>query len=247
MSWWVRGATGLTRTAGAIPILIEAEHYPWPTTRQAGPGWVRQVARPSTATPFVGGGCKTCAMSNLTAASTAEAHRILAARFAALIDGVTDWDVPTPVKEWTAGDVVDHLAWLPGMLGSMGVTLDVPAEGDRAQRFAAQTTAVQDVLEAPDADRVVDTGVMGPMPLSQIISQFYNFDLFAHGWDLARATGQDDALDEEVAAGTLAAMRPNSEMLQASGQFGPPQPVADGAPMGEQLMAFLGRDPNWRP
>lgn len=186
-------------------------------------------------------------MTTLIEATTADRHRILADRFAALIDGVRDWDAPTPVKEWTAGDAVDHLAWLPGMLAGMGVTLDVPAGGDRAQRFGAQTRAVQALLDAPDADRVIDTGMMGELPLSQVIDLFYNFDLYAHAWDLARATGQDTVTDEAYALGALEGMSAMGPSLQASGQFGAPQPVADDAPADERLMAFLGRDPNWRP
>ncbi|NHB84556.1 hypothetical protein G7085_07850 [Tessaracoccus sp. HDW20] len=45
-------------------------------------------------------------------------HAELAARFAAIAEGVTDWDALTPVPEWRARDVVTHLVtWLPGFLG----------------------------------------------------------------------------------------------------------------------------------
>jgi hypothetical protein len=35
--------------------------------------------------------------------------------------------------------------------------------------------------------------------------------------------------------------------LEASGQFGPPQPVGDDAPIQQRLIALLGRDPQWSP
>ena len=57
-----------------------------------------------------------------------------------------------------------------------------------------------------EADRVIDTQVFGVMPLSVVIDQFYNFDLFAHAWDLAKASGQDASLDEDYAAGAYAGM-----------------------------------------
>ncbi|MEZ5230509.1 MAG: maleylpyruvate isomerase N-terminal domain-containing protein, partial [Acidimicrobiales bacterium] len=48
----------------------------------------------------------------------------IADRFGAVVDSVNDWDAPTPVPEWRARDIVDHLTtWLPGLLGSCGVEI----------------------------------------------------------------------------------------------------------------------------
>ena len=49
--------------------------------------------------------------------SIPERYRAAAAAFTDRVQGTTDWDVPTPVKEWHARDIVGHLAWLPGMIG----------------------------------------------------------------------------------------------------------------------------------
>jgi hypothetical protein len=37
------------------------------------------------------------------------------------------------------------------------------------------------------------------------------------------------------------------QLLRDSGQFGPAVPVAHGASAQDKLMAFIGRDPAWRP
>ena len=181
-------------------------------------------------------------MSTLTDATPAERHAIVLE----LADGVRDWSAPTPVKEWVAQDVVEHLGWLPGMLGGMGVQLDVPALAqDPVARLRAQSAAVQALLESPEADRVLETSWFGSRPLSWVINNFYTFDVFAHGWDLARSSGQDAELDEDYAEQARAGMAAMGSSLQESGQFGTPQPVADDAPAGERLMALMGRDPNW--
>lgn len=184
-------------------------------------------------------------MSELTEATVAERHRILSDRFLGLAEGVQDWDGQTPVKEWRNRDVVEHLGWLPEMLAGMGVTLDVPRHDDPVEQLRAQTSAVQELLDGPEADRVVDTHMMGQMPLSQVVDQFYNFDLFAHAWDLAKGSGQDIDLDEEYAAGAHQGMSAMGPALHASGQFGQPQPVADDAPAADRLIALIGRDPAW--
>lgn len=185
-------------------------------------------------------------MSELTDATVAERHRLLADQFLSVAEGVQDWDAQTPVKEWTNRDVVEHLGWLPEMLAGMGVTLDVPRRDDPVEQLRAQTAVVQDLLDGPDADRVVETGMMGQLPLAQVIDQFYNFDLFAHAWDLAKGSGQQIELDEEYAAGAHRGMSAMGPALQESGQFGPPQPVADDASAQDRLIALIGRDPGWR-
>ena len=69
-------------------------------------------------------------------------HRERAARFAAVIDGVTDWAAPTPVKEWTARDVVAHLtSWFPEFLAAGGVSIPAGRPDDPRGSWARQTAA----------------------------------------------------------------------------------------------------------
>jgi hypothetical protein len=68
-----------------------------------------------------------------------------------------------------------------------------------------------------------------------------------HAWDLARASGQEDMLDADEAARLFEGMLPIDEMLRQSGQYGPRIAVPDDAPAVDRLMAFIGRDPAWRP
>lgn len=183
--------------------------------------------------------------------SLAEQHRAHAARFTALVDGTTDWEAPTPVAEWKARDVVRHLVeWLPGLLASGGeVTIAAgPAVDDPASSWAHQRDAVQAILDDPAAAAAAFTSPMtGDTTVGAVLGQFYVPDIYMHAWDLARATGQDDSLDEELSAEMLAGMSTIEDVLRASGQFGTRQPVADDASATEQLMAFIGRDPGWRP
>ena len=74
---------------------------------------------------------------------------------------------------------------------------------------------------------------------------FATVDTFAHGWDLAKATGQSTDLDLELAAQLLAfchAALPDSfRGPDGEAPFGPQVSVAGGASMADQLAAFLGR------
>ncbi|WP_327250258.1 TIGR03086 family metal-binding protein [Streptomyces sp. NBC_01244] len=71
-------------------------------------------------------------------------------------------------------------------------------------------------------------------------------ELVIHGWDLARATGQEYAPDQ-------AALQTSYGFLLASveeegdngGIFGPAVPVPDEAPLLDRAVGLSGRDPSW--
>jgi len=73
------------------------------------------------------------------------------------------------------------------------------------------------------------------------------YDLLAHGWDIARATGQAVELPDDVAEQSLAFVRTQLTDEARPGRFDPAQPVADHAPAIERLVAFLGRPVNTQP
>ena len=182
--------------------------------------------------------------------SAAARHREDAAAFTTVVDGVTDWEAPAPVDGWTARDVVEHLVtWLPGFLAGGGEDLERADSRatDPAVAWASHRDAVQALLEAPDADRPFTHPEIGTHPLDQALAQFYVPDVFMHTWDLARASDQDVALDEERCAALLEGMAPVEQMLRASGQYGPAVPVRADAPVQDRLVAFIGRDPAWVP
>jgi uncharacterized protein (TIGR03086 family) len=67
------------------------------------------------------------------------------------------------------------------------------------------------------------------------------YDLLAHGWDLAQATGQPARLPDDIAEQALIFAREQLRDQARSGRFGPVQAVSDDASAIERLAAFLGR------
>jgi uncharacterized protein (TIGR03086 family) len=180
-------------------------------------------------------------------------HRRIAGAFSERVAAVgTHWDDPTPVPEWTVRDIVRHLVeWLPGFLAS-GSTVRLPAgpsvDHDPVGAWRAHCAAVQAVLDDPaTAGELLANPHIGELPVADAIARFYTPDVFMHTWDLARATGQDDGLDADTCEAMLAGLQPIDQLLRDSGQYGPRMPVADDASAVDRLMAFIGRDPDWRP
>jgi uncharacterized protein (TIGR03086 family) len=73
-------------------------------------------------------------------------------------------------------------------------------------------------------------------------------ELVMHGWDLARATGQEFHPDGAAlqAAYDFAAQIPDVPEARG-GLFGPRVPVADDAPLLDRALGLAGRDPAWMP
>jgi len=180
----------------------------------------------------------------------AERHRQICRGFTDRVRGARSWDGPAPVAGWTARDVVRHLTeWLPPFLAA-GSDIRLPAgpsvDDDPVAAWQTHRDAVQALLDDPaTADRVLSNRHTGELPLDRAIDQFYTADVFMHTWDLARATGQDDRLDQDFCADLLAGMEPMEELIRSSGQFGPRVPVKEHADSQTRLLGFIGRDPEW--
>ncbi|WP_406070101.1 TIGR03086 family metal-binding protein [Micromonospora sp. NBC_01638] len=182
----------------------------------------------------------------------AERHREIGRVFTDRVRGTRSWDVPSPVAEWTARDVVRHLTeWFPSFLAA-GSGIQLPAgpsvDDDPVGAWQTQCDAVQALLDDPaTADLVLSNRHIGEVPLDRAIEQFYTADVFMHTWDLARATGQDDRLDSDFCVELLAGMEPIEQVMRSSGQYGARVPVKDDADAQTKMLGFIGRDPNWTP
>lgn len=169
-------------------------------------------------------------------------------RFSTILAAVDGrWDAPTPCDEWTVGDVVRHVIeterdfLVRHELAAPDATADLePAQAWEQHRRVALEALSRDGI----AERAFD-GYFGPTTIGETLADFYGWDLAVHGWDIARATGQDGSITADE-ADTLARIAATwGEALHSEGVCRPARPVADDAGAVERLLAMLGRDPDW--
>jgi uncharacterized protein (TIGR03086 family) len=181
-------------------------------------------------------------------APVAERYRRLAATLTERVAAVPDdaWSRPSPCEGWTARDLVGHLIDVHGrFLGLVGRELvDHPSVADDP---LAAWSAVRDQLQADldDPARAAEEydGRFGRSSFAAAVDGFVCFDLVVHGWDLARATGQDDTIgpDEVERIGAMVtAMGPT--MLENGVIQQPVDPPPDASPQ-DRLLCALGRRP----
>lgn len=183
--------------------------------------------------------------------TAADRFRTAAERFSTLVGGTTDWSAPTPVDQWRARDVVEHLTtWLPGMLAGCGVALDPgpSAQDDPAAAWEHVRGQVHFLLDDPGrAGQEVTQEHLGTLPLERLVDTYYTPDVVMHSWDLARSSGQDDTIDPDFVREAHAGMLSMEPMIRGSGQYGEQHPEPEGASEQERFLAFIGRDPRWSP
>jgi uncharacterized protein (TIGR03086 family) len=173
------------------------------------------------------------------------------ARAAALIAAVPAdrYDAPTPCPEMDVRALMNHMVAGNLMFAktARGEDLDVSVFGedhlgdDAAAAYRASAATALDAWQRPGV--MDETLGFGGMP-GQVVVRLHVTEELVHGWDLARSTGQDATIDAAAGERALAAMQQvPTQMLRSGAGFGAEVPVADDAPAGARLVAFLGRDP----
>ena len=168
------------------------------------------------------------------------------------------WFNQSPCEAWTARDVVDHIVSMHGymlrpvdrVLSSAPTVADDPLGA-----FKAARADVEAVLDDPQlADMECDTPA-GRMTVERQIDEVVSDDLVLHGWDLARATGQDGTMAPEdvdrlwrittaIPADLMEKYRTPGAFGPGVEVFGPEVKVPEDAPLQDRLLGLIGRDPN---
>lgn len=161
---------------------------------------------------------------------------------------VDQWLDPTPCDEWDVCRVVEHLIGMNQVFAAMLAGEAAPQRGDEpavdglATAFRETSAALVRAFEQPG---VLERSFVSPMGSATGAErlQIRLYDLLAHGWDIARATGQPVRLPENAAEDALRFVRGQLSDEARPGRFKPAEPPRDDAPAIDRLVAFLGRQP----
>lgn len=164
-----------------------------------------------------------------------------------------DWQRPTPCSEWDVRALVNHVV-------GANVRYQLLLHGAPTEQIEA-TRAVDHLGDDPlgsfvtTADRVVacfrEDGalerivhhVTGERRGRELMSMRI-LDAAVHGWDLARAIGADESLDDELVA-FLLTYTAGLDLGPLQGAFAPADAdVVPAASAQDQLLHRLGRHPN---
>jgi len=162
--------------------------------------------------------------------------------------------LPTPCDSWDVRALLNHLLgtlalgqallsasppsvpMAPGELPAGDLVGDDPHKAYRLGVEALLQAASGDAFERAHATP------LGDMP-GAILGGFTTLDILVHGWDLALATGQPTALDDNLAESVLAFARQTITADTRAPRIGPEIAVPADATATDRLVAYLGRRP----
>jgi uncharacterized protein (TIGR03086 family) len=203
-------------------------------------------------------------MSKATDSGRAEAARVestalldrAASATAQMIEGIDAerWHDATPCEEMDVLALVEHMVTGLDQFAGVGfgrplVDPTDPQPGpsltpeSSLASYRSAADQMHDAWARPGAVEKSYDMPWGTTPGTALVD-FMVIEEVTHGWDLARATGQHCALDDDLVAATLdRAHQYDGPMIRVPEMFGPEVSVPDTAPLVDRLAGFLGRRP----
>ena len=163
----------------------------------------------------------------------------------------------TPCSEWDVHGLINHLIggleFAAGSMAGNPPNIQLAAavsshigEHDASNLSQAYRDEVDRVLELasqPGTLEKVASTPFGDMPMSQFLVGTW-LDQFIHCWDLAKATGQDTTLEQELVDFAFPMLKSGfADMGRGAGFIAPEIALPDGVSRQDQMMAYMGRQP----
>jgi len=177
------------------------------------------------------------------------AFRLARREFQQRLDGVGDeqWTDPTPCSEWDVSALVQHLidgdtfAALLLHGSSLHDAIEALVSETDPRDFGTEADALDEAFAGAEPGLTVDHPV-GVIPLEDFL-EFRSADYAGHAWDLARATGQPEALDTRLIEHLWARSEARVDMFATSEHFGGGTGQTGLASLQDRWLDRIGRRP----
>jgi uncharacterized protein (TIGR03086 family) len=150
-------------------------------------------------------------------------------------------DDTTPCDQWDVRTLLDHMIDTQNFFSAMARGEDPAMPGPKPPSVVgddpveAYDQARQETLRAHGEPGALDK--TGPLLGIAVCDQLI------HGWDLAKATGQDATMPDDLAQAALTILGGQLTDDRRGNLFKPAVDVADDAPAQAKLLAYTGRRP----
>jgi uncharacterized protein (TIGR03086 family) len=151
-------------------------------------------------------------------------------------------DAPTPCDDWDVRTLLSHMVETQRYFldSARGEKATPPGPEPRTQVGDDPARELRDAQQAV-ADAFAQPGVIDRTGPSLGIAFA---DQLIHGWDVARATGQDTTMPDGLARSAYDMIHGRFTDEQRAGTFKPEVPVGDDASPQQRLLAYTGRQPD---
>jgi uncharacterized protein (TIGR03086 family) len=189
-------------------------------------------------------------LSTEMAAAAAEAARV--------VGNVPEGSLnaPTPCPDWDLRTLLNHIIlWTSYSAERRAhgesvaedlMNKDFTADPGFREDYARQIGRAVKAWEDPKAWEG-ELGVMGDATPAADVGAMLVMEMALHGWDVARATGQEYHADEATAQALLQTVEAQAELFRKYQGFADAIEAGAGASTFERALSLSGRDPRWKP
>jgi uncharacterized protein (TIGR03086 family) len=170
-------------------------------------------------------------------------------------EGGTRKDQGTPCADWDLRTLLNHtILWTSYSAERRAygesvaedlMSKDFTADPGYAETYQAQIAKAVAAWSDPEA-WTRELGVMGNTTPAADVAAMLIMEMVLHGWDVARATGQDYQCDETLARAVLATVEAQGDLFRQYQGFAAAVPVPGDAPTFDRVLGLSGRDPHWK-
>jgi uncharacterized protein (TIGR03086 family) len=168
-------------------------------------------------------------------------------------------DAATPCNDWDLRTLLNHTILWTSYSAERRAHGESVAEDLMNKDFTAEPRFKEDY--AAQVDRAVkawsdpqawerEIGVMGDATPAADVAAMLIMEMVLHGWDVAKATGQEYVCDDAVAATLLNTVEAQAELFRKYQGFADAVPLPEGpddATAFDRALSLSGRDPQWKP
>ena len=122
---------------------------------------------------------------------------------------------------------------------------DFAADPGFREDYARQISKAVEAWSDPQA-WAGDRSVMGSATPATEVGAMLIMEMALHGWDVAKATGQEYHADDALAKTLLETVQAQAEMFRKYQGFADAIATSDDAPAFDRALALSGRDPAWQ-
>ncbi|MFI7600612.1 TIGR03086 family metal-binding protein [Actinoplanes sp. NPDC049681] len=155
-------------------------------------------------------------------------------------------EAPTPCADFTVRTLLAHLReWAPILAAASPAPPPSSPEPGRETGLEAGLTRLAAAWSSPAAWQGTATMSGGPEMPAAMVGGMVLGEIVIHGWDLARATGQEPRWEDEVLSFLHDEVARTADLGREVKAYGPEVPVPPTASPLDRILGLTGRDPGW--
>ena len=165
-------------------------------------------------------------------------------------------DTPTPCGDWDLRTLLNHtILWTSysaerrahgESVAEELMNKDFTADSGFREDYARQISQAVRAWSAPEA-WAGTRNVMGDATPAADVGAMLLMEVGLHGWDVARATGQEFTVDDRTARALEDVVSAQAELFRKYQGFADAVEPQKNATAFERALTLSGRDPDWKP